>query len=602
MSCNMSWIRKRIVTMKSFYIFFFVLLLPPFNARGQDDPPRPVLPDIAPRVVEIRGQLEIELPSLRRQPLVGFNPPPRVAPIPPERRPYVEAYKQTNAELPPSPLDPPQPPDVSGLSERIPRSGEVEASAGRYLSRLLRVRAEMPMGHAGSGYAKLDYKGTDGHRPFKNLEELQSSYDALKAVAGLQITRAFVSAGVEFDGFSNRYRLYAAEPGPSYSGRKMNPRREGIGGGTSLWLRSVGEAPVEGQLRVRYGGTHYQTSALVDLLPSDPRFERGESRFDVDGQLRYALAQQRAISLDAKFSTAGLNADQTPTSRITFFDGSGGLRFKYGRNIDGYVGLRIINYLSEVQHAGALYEGDGDGLYVAPDFIVNVYPMRNVNLFIKNRPGTQTNTLTDLYNTNPYLVDQPIIQPSVTTVNIEGGGIFYQGPFEVDVKAGYQNAPNFLFFEHAIESESGGYSRGFTSARYAAAEVFHFDANVSLALPVGLNITGGVTIRDGKLKEDDADIPYFAPVLARAMLSYAFDRRRGLIQLTNTFEGARFRDRAKTRKVGDFFDLDIEASYNVTTDIGLVFRLENLSNGYLERWDYYESPPFVFIAGFRLLW
>jgi len=588
--------------MKLINLLLFLCLVLPNLALAQDDRGQTVLPDIAPRIVEIRGQLEIELPSLRRQPLVGFNPPPRVAPIPAERTPYAEEYKQTNAELPPSPLAPPQPPDVTGLSERIPRSGEMEASAGRYLSRMLRVRTEMAMGLSGSGYAKLDYRGTDGHKPYDNLAELQSSFDALRGAAGIQTIGSIVAAGIEIDGFSSTYRLYAAEPGPSYSGRKMNPRRQGLGGGTSLWVRSVGEAPVDRQLRVRFGGTSYTTSALVDLLPDDPRFGRFEGRFDLNGQLRYPIARERAIHFDLALSTAGQKADQTPTARVNLINGSGGLKFTYGQNIDGYIGLRIINYKSDIQHPGALYEGAGEGLYVVPDFDIDVYPTNSINLFLRNRPGTRANALSELFEINPYLVDQPIVQPSVSTVNVEAGGIVYRGPLEVDVKVGYENAPNYLFFEHAIESESGGYSRGFTSARYAPAEIVHLDANASFSVLVGLNITGGITIREGTLKEDDTDIPYFSPVLTRAMLSYAFDQRRGLIQVTNTFKSARFRDRAKTRKVGDFFDLDIEALYNVTKDIGLVIRFENLSNGYLEEWDYYESPPFIFTAGFRLLW
>ncbi|MEX1055354.1 MAG: hypothetical protein WED81_04960, partial [Rhodothermales bacterium] len=63
------------------FLFLAGLAIAPAYVRGQDDPNRPVLPDIAPRVVEIRGQLEISLPSLQRQPLMGFNPPPPVAPI-----------------------------------------------------------------------------------------------------------------------------------------------------------------------------------------------------------------------------------------------------------------------------------------------------------------------------------------------------------------------------------------------------------------------------------------------------------------------------------------------------------------------------------------
>ena len=62
------------------------------TASAQD--PQPVLPNLAPREVEIRGQLVIQFPALERQPLIGFNPPPRIPTIPADRRPLVEEYKQ----------------------------------------------------------------------------------------------------------------------------------------------------------------------------------------------------------------------------------------------------------------------------------------------------------------------------------------------------------------------------------------------------------------------------------------------------------------------------------------------------------------------------
>ena len=64
------------------------------DAAAQD----PALPNLAPQVVEITGDLSISFPSLSRQPLAGFNPPPRVPDIPASRIPYIDDYKQENAD------------------------------------------------------------------------------------------------------------------------------------------------------------------------------------------------------------------------------------------------------------------------------------------------------------------------------------------------------------------------------------------------------------------------------------------------------------------------------------------------------------------------
>ncbi len=91
------------------------------------------LPDLAPRQVEITGDLTIAFPALRRQPIIGFNPPPRVPDISSSRLPFTEAYAQRSADLPPSPsslqirhkflpLSEEQPPTASLMCALVPTS------------------------------------------------------------------------------------------------------------------------------------------------------------------------------------------------------------------------------------------------------------------------------------------------------------------------------------------------------------------------------------------------------------------------------------------------------------------------------------------------
>ena len=96
-------------------------------AWAQQDSTQTLLPDISPREVEIRGELQIAFPSLIRQPLIGFNPPPRVPELPAGRRPFIEDYKLASADLPNTPLGQPDPPEVSSLSDLDPVNGEFEA-------------------------------------------------------------------------------------------------------------------------------------------------------------------------------------------------------------------------------------------------------------------------------------------------------------------------------------------------------------------------------------------------------------------------------------------------------------------------------------------
>lgn len=568
------------------------LLLVAAPVLAQDDQQsRPVLPDIAPRVVEIRGALEISFPSLERQPLIGFNPPPPVKVIPSDRVPFVDAYKQSKADLPPSPLLPPEPPDVSALQRRTPRSGEVEGSFGRYFSRIARARAEGPLGTTGAVYTRLDYRGTEGHEPdYLGLDGVDASFDAVEGLVGVQTTQPGFQLGAELDGFLNDYTIYAADPEDA-------PEREGQGLGAGLVVRSHGDTPVDGRLRLHYGTTTYETS----LPGGDPSLPYQEGRFSVDGRLAVPLGRVTEGRLDAHTSVAQVGPEDADDRSVRFFDGAAGVRVRYSRAFDVTVGLRLLTYAADAQRPAGEAAGR-DGTYMAPDVRLNLYPTHQVNVYVENRPGIDRNALADVFRTHPFLTSAPVLQPTVRTLDARGGATFFVGPLEVDLHAGYIRSPNYLFFERATFDEADGYAQGLSATRYGSARILHVGGDASIVLPAGLNVTAGVSVRDGQLLDDEAEIPYFGPVVGRASLSYAFLDNRGLAQLTGTYESARFRDREETRRLGDFFDLDAALFYNVSTSLGLVARVENMSAGYLERWDLYEQPPFVVTAGFRVLW
>ncbi|HET6567922.1 MAG TPA: TonB-dependent receptor, partial [Rhodothermales bacterium] len=137
-------------------------------------------------------------------------------------------------------------------------------------------------------------------------------------------------------------------------------------------------------------------------------------------------------------------------------------------------------------------------------------------------------------------------------------------------------------------------------------------------VPGGFQATIGGTVREGSLEnagvdflQDDPDpltpgentiIPYFGPLTGHGVLSYSFAQSRGLLQLTARYESARYVNRTKDRKLGDFFDMDTALSYQVTPALGLVARVDNISAGYLERWERYPEPPFAVMAGMQIRW
>lgn len=84
------------------------------NARAQDTE-NSLLPEIDPQDIEIRSQFKARFPGLRRQPILGFDPTPRVYRVDPDREPFMETQEQVVASLPVSELSRPAAPQYTPL-------------------------------------------------------------------------------------------------------------------------------------------------------------------------------------------------------------------------------------------------------------------------------------------------------------------------------------------------------------------------------------------------------------------------------------------------------------------------------------------------------
>ena len=150
--------------MRSFALILVSVLLAAFGVAGaqaQDADTSRALPDIAPQEVEIRGQLDVAFPSLERQPLVGFNPPPSTYQVPESHVPYMESYKQKAADLPASPLQQPELPAADRAS--LDRTGFLEAALGRHFDRRGRLHLRVPVGSGRHLFTDLDYAGSEDY-------------------------------------------------------------------------------------------------------------------------------------------------------------------------------------------------------------------------------------------------------------------------------------------------------------------------------------------------------------------------------------------------------------------------------------------------------
>lgn len=556
-----------------------------------------VLPDIAPREVEIRGQLEISLPSLRRQPLVGFNPPPRIPPISVERRPWVGDYKQESADLPGSPLQSPEPPPTLTGANFPPARGMVAAWGGRYYSRSVRARLNGSLSEASQGYARITYDGLDGHTPDGAPPELQTPSDVFDGEIGFHRYGQRLSVGLTGEGFYESYTLFAAQPDPRFPRVITEPVRKGGGGTGQLSVRTLGTGPVEVDAAAWYGNARYQTRRFDDPDLDGALLTRAQQHLGLEGSLTVPRTTPD-LWLEADVQQIGL-ADDLDAAR--------------GGSIAAGVALRQQQYHLRL---GARYLGAWSDVAdlrsdaqridrVAPDVRLDVYPTQGVRVYAQNRPHVETPTLADVYAEIPYLVSQPEMRPSVTWLNAEGGVQVYAGPVQIVGRGGYRDVRQYRYVQAPSPTRlpgPDGYRTGLFQLQYADARITHVGADLSVVLPGMVHATLSGTYRNGTFSSLDGAIPYFADVVGEATVSFSFAQSRGLLQVTGRYERLRPIDRFETGTAPPFVDLDTHLSFDVSDHIGLLAHVDNVGFGYNEYWRSYPQSPSVIGAGVRVRW
>ncbi len=153
-------------------LFCCISLLATTIVLAQDAPAdrQSLLPEIDPQDIEIRSQFQARFPGLRRQPILGFNPRPRVFQIDPNRQPFIEDEETVMANLPIGQLDRPQAPVYQPLGYADPQNGFARVGMGSYITPEADVYAITKLGNRNWVSANLNYLSTNGH-----LDEFTSS-------------------------------------------------------------------------------------------------------------------------------------------------------------------------------------------------------------------------------------------------------------------------------------------------------------------------------------------------------------------------------------------------------------------------------------------
>lgn len=580
--------------MRSCLTFLFCFLVGPLVlpsvalSQEQEDPSQ--LPEIAPREIEIRGQLQIAFPSLQRQPLHGFSTAPQLPSPPENHRPYVEPYKQELENLPESL------PELETASQsleaagRDPAQGFLEMGSGRYFTRFAEGRLSVPLSRTETFSVHGDYTGTEGFTAFES-PSIQTPSDEAAAQISIESRREVVLLDADVSGEASRYTLYGANPAFTNSVER-SPDRDAYSFGTSLRVRTRGS--IQSSLQAFYDYTQYSTQFISPEQGTANVFD--ESRIGARGSITLPVGPFPP-RLDADASHSQLSGD-VPGSTAFSLDAGGSVPLLSSDALSVRGGARFLTF--ETPADPTLQSSPtANGSFMSPSVQVEWQVASGAKVHLQNTPTLRKGSLEALYADNPYAEHAPSLRPTLETTNAEAGLTISPGPVRISTSAGYRYAPSFQYFEPGGDSR---YTAGIFSVAYESARIIQGSGRIALEGFDPVQISMSLAYRDGELTELETIIPNFAPVVADAMFSYSFADERGLLQLNGHFESERYPTTAQNQALDPFFTVNLEGAYSVSSSFEIVARASNLSVESPTKWPRYPRPPAMLSAGLRIHW
>ena len=139
-------------------LFFWLMSVDIFAQGAQNT----LLPEINPQDIEIRSEFKANFPGLRRQPILGFNPRPRVFQIDPNRMPFLESREAAVSGISVTALDRPQEPAKMVWVTPLRPKVSSQLGMGWFVSPELRINYYSPTEDGLLGIA-TNFESSSGH-------------------------------------------------------------------------------------------------------------------------------------------------------------------------------------------------------------------------------------------------------------------------------------------------------------------------------------------------------------------------------------------------------------------------------------------------------
>ncbi|MFN1835628.1 hypothetical protein AB2B38_010230 [Balneola sp. MJW-20] len=557
------------------------LLMMPFCVQAQTGGNQnSLLPEINPQDIEIRSEFRARFPGLRRQPILGFNPKPRVFRIDPNRIPFMESRDEAVASIAVTQLNRPAPPsrsylptpDLNDIYGRLGFGSFITPEAELY------ARTELSDNSLLSGGFNLIT--TDGH-----LSDQESSFRYFDAEATYQYRSdndLIFEAGI--GALADKNDLYNLDPF-FQNAMQTTADKEYLGLNVETSVRKVKNAVEgwEGTLAANLFKTNLE--AYASGLSGDISEQVIRTGFD-----RYWAGNNIRETFRVSLFAVGGNYDISSAGSESWIHAGGGLQYQRqltaSTHVDAKAGLEYIS------------DAFSDKIYISPELKLKQEIRSGIVIEANAYARPEMPEVMELQQYNRFLNTNTQLQHRYEAgLNGEIGVQLFKGN-RVFGGAGYEFIRDYAFFSRTTQTVAAAEVPLFYNVNYGNANILMIYGGISQhVIPNKFWFSSKVYARRPELKSGGR-IP--------------FEERLGLdgsmsFKVTNSFtlnSSAEYIGRRRTavtdEELSAYLLVNGGAEYDINNRFAIYVRVLNLLGQNYEVWQGYRERPFQLFGGLTI--
>jgi hypothetical protein len=563
--------------------FLFILLCPIFAfAQGaQQGADNSLLPEINPQDIEIRSEFQARFPGLRRQPILGFNPTPRVFQIDPNRMPFMETRDEAVADISITQLGRPEPPTRSFLTSPSRINAYLRGGFGSFITPEFNGYGFYKLNDKSLVSADVTFRASDGHL---DLQESGFRYfDAnVKYISKLKEDLKLV---VDAGALSDFNYLFDLNNNIQDNFIGKTSEKSYLGGSGQVSLQKTNNT-LEGWA-LSAGGNVFNSSldAGNSGITEDVNERIGNLSFSY-----YWPGKNIYETFDVSASLEAGNYNGRSTGSQNWVDAQASVEYE-----------RLFNFQTRIRAKGGfeyITDAFSNKFYLTPEVEIkhNLSNALSITGMAFAKPEMQS--IQEHQQYNRFLNNANQLQHSYQVgakgeVNFQlfDGNRIYGG-------TSYRFIRDYAYYQRRDLTPPNAQEFGFYSINYANANIFEFYAGASQQLvPEKFWFDGKIYFRSPNLSAGGT-IPYEEKLGIEGAISYKVVKAL-TINSWAEYIGAR-RSPSANSDLSAFVLLNAGAEYQINDTFGVYAKVLNIMGQQYEVWNGYQERPFQIFGGLTI--